>query len=282
MAITYLNGKRISAPRSHRNPDLDHVCAATVPAGITDQLRAIIACSAKQLIERACFRDYVASAPLWRLRTTVYLRSGARTGVVKTGPAGWLFPILLLSFCAESADRCVALAVGPGVKIVVCEVRGHAADVPRTPVALVTSGAASRIAVWVFHGKFSRSACRIPLPAERCRSSRTGLTRQIVRTDDLDAAGMQQVKSGVHNRKIREERCRSGRTGLTRNQVYGFPVPWVRIPPSPPILNGHMDLPPIKADPAVSGDACQSATSAGRHVQLTQSTRSSHRRTGRD
>ena len=30
------------------------------------------------------------------------------------------------------------------------------------------------------------------------------------------------------------ERCRSGRTGLTRNQVYGIPVPWVRIPPSPP------------------------------------------------
>ena len=32
-----------------------------------------------------------------------------------------------------------------------------------------------------------------------------------------------------------EERCRSGRTGLTRNQVYGCTVPWVRIPPSPPV-----------------------------------------------
>ena len=30
------------------------------------------------------------------------------------------------------------------------------------------------------------------------------------------------------------ERCRSGRTGLTRNQVYASCVPWVRIPPSPP------------------------------------------------
>ena len=30
------------------------------------------------------------------------------------------------------------------------------------------------------------------------------------------------------------ERCQSGRMGLTRNQVYGLPVPWVRIPPSPP------------------------------------------------
>jgi hypothetical protein len=30
------------------------------------------------------------------------------------------------------------------------------------------------------------------------------------------------------------ERCQSGRMGLIRNQVYGSPVPWVRIPPSPP------------------------------------------------
>ena len=31
------------------------------------------------------------------------------------------------------------------------------------------------------------------------------------------------------------ERWQSGRMYLTRNQAYGNPVPWVRIPPSPPI-----------------------------------------------
>ena len=30
------------------------------------------------------------------------------------------------------------------------------------------------------------------------------------------------------------ERCLSGRKSLIRNQVYSLPVPWVRIPPSPP------------------------------------------------
>ena len=41
-----------------------------------------------------------------------------------------------------------------------------------------------------------------------------------------------------------EERCQSGRMGLTRNQVYGSPVPWVRIPPSPPeIENGALEAP---------------------------------------
>ncbi len=46
----------------------------------------------------------------------------------------------------------------------------------------------------------------------------------------------------AHSAKIRPpdrhhkspERWQSGRMYLTRNQAYGFPVPWVRIPPSPP------------------------------------------------
>ena len=32
------------------------------------------------------------------------------------------------------------------------------------------------------------------------------------------------------------ERWQSGRMYLTRNQAYGIPVPWVRIPPSPPSM----------------------------------------------
>ncbi len=42
---------------------------------------------------------------------------------------------------------------------------------------------------------------------------------------------------GYDKTNLFTERCQSGRMGLIRNQVYGSPVPWVRIPPSPPILN---------------------------------------------
>src|SRR5690606_5204872 len=38
----------------------------------------------------------------------------------------------------------------------------------------------------------------------------------------------------IRQGKRTPERWQSGRMYLTRNQAYGFPVPWVRIPPSPP------------------------------------------------
>ena len=62
---------------------------------------------------------------------------------------------------------------------------------------------------------------------------------------------------------IREERCLSGRKSLIRNQVYGFPVPWVRIPPSPPI-NTKKGSEPKGSDPFL--DYSPSARSALLHV----------------
>ncbi len=45
---------------------------------------------------------------------------------------------------------------------------------------------------------------------------------------------MRAIFVGAASSRDRVERCLSGRKSLIRNQVYGFPVPWVRIPPSPP------------------------------------------------
>ncbi len=56
------------------------------------------------------------------------------------------------------------------------------------------------------------------------------------RQSDLNPIRCEAVRLEPDWRQSKElERCQSGRMGLTRNQVCGSPVPWVRIPPSPPI-----------------------------------------------
>ena len=87
-----------------------------------------------------------------------------------------------------------------------------------------------------------RAAARRPPSMGLTRPERNAVARQTheVRPEGARSEATSQIrcttpKGRLAKRKCGiEERCQSGRMGLTRNQVYGSPVPWVRIPPSPP------------------------------------------------
>ena len=51
----------------------------------------------------------------------------------------------------------------------------------------------------------------------------------------LSKSGLRLIRSVGSNPTLSAERCWSGLTGTPGERVSGFPRPWVRIPPSPPI-----------------------------------------------
>ncbi len=75
-------------------------------------------------------------------------------------------------------------------------------------------------------------------PDSTKRQSRLGRTQcapEGVRSEATNQIRCTDVRrTSVELQSKFKERCQSGRMGLIRNQVYGSPVPWVRIPPSPP------------------------------------------------
>ncbi len=64
----------------------------------------------------------------------------------------------------------------------------------------------------------------------------------------LSKSGLRLIRSVGSNPTLSAERCWSGLTGTPGERVSGFPRPWVRIPPSPP-MTGAGDAPERRGAP---------------------------------